>query len=57
MMLAFGCGTLPALLAYGQVASTLSALGRGAFQRCMGGIVALLGILGVWKALMALGYV
>ncbi|MDD2735154.1 MAG: sulfite exporter TauE/SafE family protein [Desulfuromonadaceae bacterium] len=57
MMLAFGCGTLPALLAYGQVASTLSALGRGVFQRCMGGVVALLGLLGVWKALVALGYV
>lgn len=56
MMLAFGCGTLPALLAYGQVASALSALGRGLFQRCMGGIVALLGMLGVWKALAALGY-
>jgi len=57
MMLAFGCGTLPALLVYGQVASTLSALGRGAFQRCMGGIVTLLGLLGVWKALVTLGYV
>lgn len=56
MMLAFGCGTLPALLAYGQVASTISALGRGVFQRCMGGIVALLGLLGAWKALIALGY-
>ncbi len=56
MMLAFGCGTLPVLLAYGQVASTLSALGRGVFQRCLGGIVALLGMLGVWKALAALGY-
>jgi sulfite exporter TauE/SafE len=57
MMLAFGCGTVPVLLAYGQVASTLSALGRGVFQRCMGGIVALLGLLGVWKALVALGLV
>ncbi len=56
MMLAFGCGTLPVLLAYGQVASTLSALGRGLFQRCMGGGVALLGILGAWKALVTLGY-
>lgn len=56
MMLAFGCGTLPVLLAYGQVASTLSALGRGVFQRCMGGVVAMLGLLGVWKALAALGY-
>ena len=57
MMLAFGCGTLPVLLAYGQVASTLSSLGRGVFQRCMGGIVALLGAVGVWKALAVLGYI
>jgi sulfite exporter TauE/SafE len=56
MMLAFGCGTLPALLAYGQVASALSVLGRGVFQRGMGGVVALLGLLGVWKALVKLGY-
>ena len=56
MMLAFGCGTLPALLAYGQVASTVSALGRGVFQRGMGCVVALLGVVGVWKALVALGY-
>ncbi|MDD2899147.1 MAG: sulfite exporter TauE/SafE family protein [Desulfuromonadaceae bacterium] len=57
MMFAFGCGTIPVLLAYGQVASTLSALGRGVFQRCMGGVVTLLGVLGVWKALVALGVV
>lgn len=57
MMLAFGCGTLPVLLAYGQVASVLSALGRATFQRWMGAVVALLGIVGVWKALMSLGYV
>lgn len=56
MMLAFGCGTLPVLLAYGQVASALSALGRGVFQRCMGGFVALLGTVGAWKALVSLGY-
>lgn len=55
MMLAFGLGTLPTLLAYGQVAATLSALGRGLFQRAMGGMVALLGVVGVWKALLALG--
>ncbi len=55
MMLAFGCGTLPALLAYGQVASTISAMGRGLFQRVMGGVVALLGLVGVWKALVTLG--
>jgi sulfite exporter TauE/SafE len=55
MMLAFGCGTLPVLLAYGQVASALSALGHGVFQRCMGGVVALLGIAGAWKALVKLG--
>jgi sulfite exporter TauE/SafE len=57
MMLAFGCGTVPVLLAYGHVASALSALGRGVFQRCMGGFVALLGIVGVLKALVKLGSV
>ena len=56
MMLAFGVGTLPALLVFGQLASTLSALGRGVFERCMGGIVALLGSLGVLKALGSMGY-
>jgi len=51
MMLAFGLGTLPVLLVFGQVASTVSALGRGVFQRFMGAIVTLLGILGVWRIL------
>lgn len=51
MMLAFGIGTLPALLAFGQVTSSLSVLGRGVFQRFMGAFVALLGIAGVWKLL------
>jgi len=55
MMLAFGLGTLPALLAYGQIASALSTLGRGIFQRFMGLAVALLGALGVWKGLVKLG--
>lgn len=57
MMLAFGLGTLPALLVYGQVASTFSALGGAIFQRCMGAIVVLLGMAGVWKVLSAMGYV
>jgi sulfite exporter TauE/SafE len=57
MMLAFGAGTLPVLMAYGQVAATLSALGRGIFQRVMGAVVALLGGVGVWKALVTLGLV
>lgn len=52
MMLAFGMGTLPVLLAYGQVASTLSALGRGIFQRFMGVFVVLLGAVGVWRILV-----
>jgi len=56
MMLAFGFGTVPLLLAYGQASSSLTALGRGSFQRCMGAIVALLGSVGVWKALVTLGY-
>lgn len=56
MMLAFGLGTLPALLVYGQVASTLTALGGALFQRCMGAVVALLGAAGVWKVLTAMGH-
>jgi sulfite exporter TauE/SafE len=56
MMLAFGLGTLPALMIYGQMASTLSNLGGAVFQRFMGGAVALLGFAGVWKSLVAMGY-
>jgi sulfite exporter TauE/SafE len=56
MMLAFGLGTLPALLAYGQLASTFSALGGEIFRRCMGGVVVLLGAAGVWKVLGAMGH-
>ena len=55
MMLAFGCGTVPVILAYGQMASLVSVLGRGVLQRFMGGAVALLGMLGAWKALLTLG--
>lgn len=55
MMLAFGLGTLPALLAYGQAASAVSALGRGVLQRFMGLAVALLGAVGVVKVLVKMG--
>lgn len=53
MMLAFGLGTLPALLAFGQAASSLAALGGGAFRRIMGLIVALLGAACIWRLLAA----
>jgi len=56
IMLAFGCGTLPTLLAYGQIAATIAAVGHGLFQRIMGLAVALLGLSGTWKALHTLGY-
>lgn len=56
MMLAFGLGTLPALLLYGQLAATVTARGGAIFQRCMGGVVALLGMAGVWKVLSAMGH-
>ena len=55
MMLSFGLGTIPVLLAYGQVASALSALGGAIFQRFMGLAVALLGAAGAWKTLTAIG--
>lgn len=57
MMLAFGLGTLPALVAYGQLASSLSALGRGAFRIFTGLAVALLGSVGVWKGLLKMGVI
>ena len=55
MMLAFGLGTLPALLAYGQVASALSAVAGSIFVRVMGIAVALLGVGGLAKALQMMG--
>ena len=55
LMLAFGLGTIPALLAYGQVATALSAASGSLFVRGMGGIVALLGIAGLVQALMMMG--
>jgi len=55
MMLAFGLGTLPALLAYGQVATSLGALANTLFLRVMGEAVALLGAAGLLKALISLG--
>lgn len=56
IMLAFGAGTLPVLLAYGQFASTVAAAGHGLFQRIMGLMVALLGLAGIWKVLHMMGY-
>jgi sulfite exporter TauE/SafE len=55
MMLAFGAGTLPALLAYGQVAISISALSNTLFLRIMGGMVALLGVVGLMKTLGVMG--
>jgi len=56
-MLAFGLGTLPALLAYGQVATALGALANTVFLRVMGGAVALLGAAGLLKTLIMMGVV
>jgi sulfite exporter TauE/SafE len=55
MMLAFGAGTLPALLAYGQVASSISAVSNTLFMRIMGAVIALLGAVGLVKALQTIG--
>jgi sulfite exporter TauE/SafE len=57
MMLAFGLGTLPALLAYGQVATSLGALANTVFLRVMGAAVALLGAAGLLKSLIMMGVV
>ena len=57
MMLAFGMGTLPALLAFGQVATALGAIATSVFLRVMGLAVALLGALGLLKSLVSMGVV
>jgi sulfite exporter TauE/SafE len=49
--LAFGAGTLPALLLSGSVVNALSARGRGLLQRAGGVLVALLGVLFVLRGL------
>jgi len=56
-MLAFGLGTIPVLLAYGQVATALSAMAGSMLMRVMGIAVALLGVSGFLKALNMLGLV
>ena len=55
LMLAFGLGTIPALVAYGQVATALSAAAGSIFMRVMGLAVALLGGVGLVKALNMMG--
>jgi sulfite exporter TauE/SafE len=57
MMLAFGLGTLPALLAFGQVATALGAIATTVFLRIMGLAVALLGVVGLLKTLITMGVV
>jgi sulfite exporter TauE/SafE len=57
MMLAFGLGTLPALLAYGQVATSLGAVANTVFLRVMGMAVALLGLIGLLKTLLQMGLI
>ena len=57
MMLAFGLGTLPSLLVYGQLASTLSAATSAIFLRILGFSVAILGMMGLMKTLVRLGVI
>lgn len=54
-MLAFGLGTLPALLLYGQVANSMRSSFGSSFLRLMGGVVALLGGLGIAESLVRMG--
>jgi len=57
MLLAFGLGTLPALLAYGQVASALSVGAGTLFLRLLGFVVAMLGLIGLMKTLVRSGLI
>jgi sulfite exporter TauE/SafE len=54
-MLAFGLGTLPALLAFGQVATALGAIATTVLLRLMGLAVALLGLAGLLRTLITIG--
>ncbi len=56
-MLAFGIGTLPALMLYGQVASNLRVSFGQLFLRLMGGVVALLGLMGIAESLVRMGII
>ncbi|BCS53414.1 sulfite exporter TauE/SafE family protein [Geobacter sp. SVR] len=56
MMLAFGLGTLPALMIYGQLAATLSASFGIMLQRLTGLAVAGLGAFGLWRIVAAMGH-
>jgi len=52
LMLSFGLGTLPTLLALGAVAARLSAFLRQVWvRRLAGGLVAAFGVLQIWRAL------
>ena len=51
LALAFGLGTLPAMLLAGAVASALSARFRGLLHRAGGVLVALLGLLFILRGL------
>lgn len=56
MMLAFGLGTLPALLVYGQLASLLSTSMGALLRRLLGLTVALLGAAALWKVVARMGH-
>lgn len=56
MMLFFGIGTTPALLAIGGGAAWLRSMGGMLLVRLMGALVALLGVAGLWRVLFKMGY-
>lgn len=56
IMLAFGLGTVPALLAVGGGAVWLRSWGGVTLVRGMGAVVALLGMAGLWRVLSKMGY-
>ena len=55
MMAVFGLGTIPALLAYGQLTSALASSVGLIFQRVLGGAVMILGLIGLMHSLRMLG--
>lgn len=56
MMAALGIGTMPLLLSFGAISTTLSSRIRGRLSRLVGVLLALVGGVGLWRVMGKMGY-